>query len=87
MLITTSRGKTINADFAFGPTTGGNLVVRIRDDETALSEICAAFESVERFECRGEVDGAPVTVYEGYTKLMRASRENGTIMVTLRREE
>ena len=87
MKIRTSRGNEIEASFVFAPTIGGNMVVKIRDDGAAISEICATFENVDRFECREETAGAPVTVYEGYTKLMRASRESGTIMVTLRREE
>lgn len=87
MLIRTSRGNEMKASFAFAPTTSGNMVVKMPDDGTALSEICAAFENVERFECREETEGAPVTVYEGYTKMMRASREGGAVMLTLRREE
>lgn len=86
MLIRTSRGNEMRASFAFAPTSGGNMVVKLQDGGTTLSEICTVFENVDRFECHEEIEGAPVTVYEGYTKLMRASREGGAIMLTLHRE-
>lgn len=88
MQIRTHRGETVSVDFAFAPTTSGNMVVKMKDDGQKLFEVCEFFEGVTRFEYRDETQtGAPVTLFDGYTRMVRVSREGGAIMVTLRREE
>lgn len=84
MKITTSRGKTYNAEFAFAPTTNGNLVIRLQDYGESLTSICAAFEGSAQLEYHADKrDDAPVTLFNGYTHMMRVSREGGGIMITL----
>ena len=87
MQIRTHRGEEISVDFAFAPTTSGHMVIKLKDDGQRLSEICEMFEGVTRFEYQDERQmGAPVTLFDGYTRLMRASREGGAIMLTLSKE-
>ena len=87
MEIRTSRGRTISVDFAYAPTTSGSMVVKMADGGQTFSEICDAFEGVDRFEYIDKTnDKAPVLMFGGYTRFHRLSRENGAIMIALRKE-
>lgn len=87
MEIKTSRGRTISVDFAYAPTTSGSMVVKMTDQGQTFSEICDAFEGVDRFDYIDETnDKAPELVFKDYTKFHRLSRENGALMITLRKE-
>lgn len=84
MQIKTNKGETISVGFAFAPTTNGHMIVKMQDDGRRMGEVCEVFEDVTRFEYQDETKaGAPVTMYDGYTRIMRVSREGGMIMVTL----
>lgn len=88
MQIRTHRGEVISVDFAYAPTASGHMVVKMKDGGQKFGEVCEVFEDVMRFEYQDEIKkGAPVTLYDGYTRMVRVSREGGAIMVTLGREE
>lgn len=84
MKITTSRNETYDAEFAFAPTTSGNLVIRLPDKGERLAEICAAFEGNAQLEYHADNrDDAPVTLFNGYTRMLRVSREGSGIVIIL----
>ena len=87
MQIRTDRGRTISVDFAYAPTTSGHMVVKMTDNGQTFGEICDAFEGVDRFEYIDETnEKAPELVFRGYRVFHRLSRENGAIMIALRKE-
>lgn len=87
MKITTSKGKTLDANWAFGPTsTSGSLMIEIPDNRL-LSEIAADFEGNSRIEKTDETKPGVIEIYEGFTELAAIQRnENGSVFVKLVKE-
>ena len=87
MQIRTSRGRTLAVDFAYAPTISGSMVVKMPDNGQTFSEICDGFEGVERFEYQDETNPkVPTLLFDGYKKMHRMNRENGAIVLMLRKE-
>ena len=86
MTLTTDRGKTFTARYAWGPTLAtGRLMAAITDDARPLSQIAADVEGVTRFERKDEHEGD--AVFEGYTRLVSIAREaDGSVTLALERE-
>lgn len=83
--VTTSKGKTFDIDFMWGPLRdSGDVSLQIHD-KRPLSEVAADFDGVERFDKHD-----PQTedmVFEGYTRLQsityRANGADDTVLVTV----
>lgn len=87
MKITTSKGKTLDANWAFGPTSeSGSLMIEIPDNRR-LSEIAADFEGNSRIEKTDKTKPGVTEVYEGFTELSAIQRnKNGSVLVKLAKE-
>lgn len=87
MKITTSKGKTLDVNWAFGPTSeSGSLMIELTDNRL-LSEIAADFEGNSRIEKTDETKPGVTEVYEGFTKLAAIQRnKNGSVFVKLVKE-
>lgn len=87
MKITTSKGKTLDANWAFGPTSGsGSLMIEIPDNRR-MSEIAADFEGNSRIEKTDETKPGVTEIYEGFTELAAIQRnKNGSVLVKLAKE-
>nr|DAK69571.1 MAG TPA: hypothetical protein [Caudoviricetes sp.] len=87
MKITTSKGKTLDANWAFGPTSeSGSLMIEIPDNRR-LSEIAADFEGNSRIEKTDETKPGVTEIYEGFTELAVIQRnKNGSVLVKLAKE-
>lgn len=84
MTITTDRGKTFEAQWAYAPTSAGSLMASIIDDRP-LSAICKDLEGVQRIERASETEGD--AVYEGYTVLTGAVRYTDGVQITMVRPQ
>lgn len=84
MKITTSKGKTLDVNWAFGPTSAsGSLMIEIPDNRL-LSEIAADFEGNRKIEKTNETKPGVTEVYEGFTDLTIIQRnKNGSVFVKL----
>lgn len=86
MLIETSKGKTFEGVWAYGPMRGSNeLMIELRDDRL-LSQVAADFEGCETIR----VDNgrrSPVMLYEGYTHLSAVDpgEDDGSYRLTLKK--
>ena len=87
MKITTSKGKTLDANWAFGPTSeSGSLMIEIPGNRR-LSEIAADFEDNSRIEKTDEAKPGVTEIYEGFTELAAIQRnKNGSVLVKLAKE-
>lgn len=87
MKITTSKGKTLDVNWAFGPTgESGSLMIELTDNRL-LSEIAADFEGSSRIEKKDETKPGVTEVYEGFTELAAIQRnKNGSVFVKLVKE-
>lgn len=84
MKITTSKGKTLDVNWAFGPTgESGSLMIEIPDNRL-LSEIAADFEGGSKIEKTDKAKPGVTEVYEGFTELTIIQRnKNGSVFVKL----
>lgn len=84
MTITTSRGKTFPAEWAWGPVgPQEQLMLQIRD-ERPLSEIAADFEGCDRIHRQSDLEGD--LDFEGYTALRAIQRTpEGAVRLTIER--
>ena len=84
MKITTSKGKTLDVNWAFGPTDeSGSLMIELPDNRL-LSEIAADFEGKNKID---ETKPGVTEVYEGFTELAAIQRnKNGSVFVKLVKE-
>lgn len=83
MKITTSKGKTLDVNWIFGPTkAGGNVMIEITDNRP-ISEVAADFEGCDSI--KEEVESGTYKMYEGYTDLKEVSRKrnDGKVIVSL----
>lgn len=85
MTITTSKGKTFDVNWIWGPLRGTNQVMIDLEDARKISEIAQDFEgcaSIEKTDIKR--DGVK-EIYDGYTELVSVVRERatGTVRVTL----
>lgn len=86
MTLTTDRGKTFHASYAWAPVSvTGAMLAEIMGDSRALSEIAADFEGVQVFSVEDENVGS--AQYAGYTRLERIERTAVGVRVMLMREE
>lgn len=87
MKITTNKGKTLDANWAFGPTSeSGSLMIEIPGNRR-LSEIAADFEDNSRIEKTDETKPGVTEIYEGFTELAAIQRnKNGSVLVKLAKE-
>lgn len=89
MKVTTSKGKTYDAAWAFAPMRStGQMMMEINDGRR-LPEIAEEMDGCEEIRARrGEAEGEPETIYAGYTRLagMTAGRTEGSMLITLERE-
>lgn len=87
MKITTSKGKALDANWAFGPTSeSGSLMIEIPGNRR-LSEIAADFEDNSRIEKKDETKPGVTEIYEGFTELAAIQRnKNGSVLVKLAKE-
>ena len=83
----TAKRRTFDANWAWGPVgSRKRLMIELREDARALSEIAADFEGAQEIEVRDEHEGN--ALYTGYTRLVRIERtENGGVQLALEREE
>ena len=88
MTVTTSKGKTLDINWMWGPVrTTGNVMLEVIDVRP-LSEIAADLEGCETFKKMDDRKGTAVyEMYEGYTVLSSISRnkKTGGVQVTLER--
>lgn len=84
MKITTSKGKTFDVNWAFGPTSAsGSLMIELADNRH-LSEIAADFEGNSKIEKTDKTKPGVIEVYEGFTELAIIQRnKNGSVLVKL----
>lgn len=84
MKITTNKGKTLDVNWAFGPTSeSGSLMIEIPDNRR-LSEIAADFEGNSRIEKTDKMKPGVTEIYEGFTELAAIQRnKNGSALVKL----
>ena len=84
MKITTSKGKTFDVNWAFGPTSAsGSLMIELADNRH-LSEIAADFDGNSKIEKTDKTKPGVTEVYEGFTELAIIQRnKNGSVLVKL----
>lgn len=87
MKITTSKGKTLDVNWAFGPTDeSGSLMIELPDTRL-LSEIAADFEGNRKIEKTDKAKPGVTEIYEGFTELSAIQRnKNGSVFVKLVKE-
>ena len=85
MTLTTSKGKSFPAHWAWAPANDeGDLMIEY-DDARKISEIAEDWEGCERITRESAEEGN--AVYEGYTEIRIMSRQkNGTVRITLKKE-
>ena len=85
MTLETSKGKTVEARWAWAPANAdGDLMIEY-DDARKISEIAADWEGCERIARESAEEGN--AIYEGYTEIRIMSRQrNGAIQITLKKE-
>lgn len=84
MTVTTSRGKTFPADWAWAPAGADQgLMLQIRDARP-LSAIAADFEGCEAIRRESAEEGD--MAFDGYTALTGIQRVPGGARITLGRE-
>lgn len=85
MTITTSKGKTLDVNWIWGPLRGTNQVMIDFADARKIGEIAQDFEGCETIEKTDAKREGVKEVYAGYTELVSVIREraSGTVRVTL----
>ena len=85
MKLETSKGKTVDARWAWAPANAdGDLMIEY-DDARKISEIAADWEGCARITRESAEEGN--AIYEGYTEILIMSRQkNGAIQITLKKE-
>lgn len=88
MKIKTSSGKEIEVISVIATTMRGSVRLLISmHAETTMEEAAKTFDGLEWISTTGETAGM-TTTYEGYSRITTISRaEDGTVRVTLTREE
>ena len=88
MTVTTSKGRTFEAEWIDGPVGENGAVILQLRDARALSEIARDFEGCERVhrasESQGDAD------YDGYTQLVsifRVHYEQDAVRLTLEKSK
>lgn len=87
MKITTSKGKTLDVNWAFAPTReSGSLMIELPDNRL-LSEIAADFEGNNKIKKTDETKPGVTEIYEEFTELAAIQRsKNGSVLVKLVKE-
>lgn len=86
MTVTTSKGKTFDVNWMWGPVGVNDDLMLEYEDERPLSEIAADFEGCESFHRESETEGDKNwTGYTGLRSIVRSGR--GRVQLTLYREE
>ena len=85
MTLTTSKGKSFPAHWAWAPANAdGDLMIEY-DDARKISEIAAEWEGCALITRESAEEGN--AIYEGYTEIRIMSRQkNGAIQITLKKE-
>ena len=72
MTVTTSKGKTFDIDWMWGPVgEAEDLMLQLRDGRT-IAEIAADFEGCDLFYRRSDTEGD--MEFAGYTSVVSAAR-------------
>lgn len=90
MQITTSKGKTFNINWIWGPLRGKNQTMIELKDDRALSEIAADFDGLETITKTDETRGQDVKeIFTGYTNLVTIIRDTakGTVRLVLEKRD
>lgn len=92
VVVKTSKGKTFQTDWMWGPTTiGKNLMVQLVD-ERSMYEIIADFEGCVSFETHDDTTGLDET-FKGYTEIESVGRSTraadgvAVVQIALRKPE
>lgn len=85
MTVTTSKGKTFEVDWMWGPVgVSKSLMLQLEDDRN-LSEIASDFENCANFHRDSETEGN--MDFDGYTELVGIDRvqdmEPNAVQITL----
>lgn len=85
MTLTTSKGKTVDANWAWAPANeNGDLMIEYADPRK-ISEIAPDWDGCAIIHRQSDTEGN--AVYEGYTDIRIISKmKNGAVQITLRRE-
>ena len=84
MTLETSKGKTVEARWAWAPANAGGELMIEYDDARKSSEIAADWEGGERITRESAEEGN--AIYEGYTEIRIMSRQrDGAIQITLKK--
>ena len=86
MKLTTSKGKTFEVGWMWGPVGADGLLMLEYADDRALSQIAADFEGCEHFHRESETEGD--RDWDGYTRLRSVVRSgHGKVQIALERSE
>ena len=85
MILTTSKGKTVDASWAWAPANAdGDLMIEY-SDARKISEIAEDWEGCANIHRESEAEGN--ADYDGYTDIRIIARQrNGAVQITLRKE-
>lgn len=85
MTLETSKGKTVEALWAWAPANADSDLMIEYEDARKISEIAADWEGCERITRESAEEGN--AIYEGYSEIRIISRQrNGAIQITLKKE-
>ena len=89
MTVTTSRGKTFEIDWMWGPMMNTGEMMLQLEDTRPMAEIAADFDGVRTFHRESELEGD--RDYEGYTRIVSIARvsggQQGRVQITFDRPE
>lgn len=84
MTVTTSKGKTAQVEWIWGPLRGTKELMLQLQDDRRLSKIAAEYEGLDEIRAQeSPAAGAPVTLYTGYTELKAIVRNGADVQITL----
>lgn len=85
MTVTTSKGRTFEINWMWGPVGENDDLMLEYEDERAMAEIAADFEGCESFRRESRTEGD--REWTGYTRLRSIVRSGrGKVQLTLCRE-
>ena len=85
MTVTTSRGKTFDVDWMWGPLSDSGELMLQYHDTRQMASIAKDFDGIDHFHRESETEGD--IDFDGYTRIMSIVRVNNgapdTIRITL----
>lgn len=84
MILTTSKGKTVEAIWAWAPANAdGDLMIEYSDNRK-ISEIAEDWEGCEHIHRESDTEGN--ADYDGYTEIRMISKQrSGAVQITMRK--